>query len=125
METRISKSRFKARALEYFRQVERTGQELIITDRDRRGPRARRTVGLIDQFLGGRAPGTQGSPGAHGARLRDPLGGGLRRSGGTGAGCVLGESAVKGSPVHRMAVGAAGAHGDILGLHGKNLAEDR
>jgi len=35
METRISKSRFKARALEYFRQVERTGQGLIITDRDR------------------------------------------------------------------------------------------
>ncbi len=29
----ISKSRFKARALEYFRQVERTGRELIITDR--------------------------------------------------------------------------------------------
>jgi prevent-host-death family protein len=28
----ISKSRFKARALEYFRQVERTGKELIITD---------------------------------------------------------------------------------------------
>ena len=28
----VSKSRFKARALEYFRQVERTGQELIITD---------------------------------------------------------------------------------------------
>lgn len=28
----ISKSRFKARALEYFRQVERTGKELVITD---------------------------------------------------------------------------------------------
>jgi prevent-host-death family protein len=30
---RISKSRFKARALEYFRMVERTGRPLIITDR--------------------------------------------------------------------------------------------
>jgi len=29
----ISKSRFKARALELFRQVERTGQPIIITDR--------------------------------------------------------------------------------------------
>ncbi len=31
-DTMISKSRFKARALEYFRQVERTGNELIVTD---------------------------------------------------------------------------------------------
>ncbi len=31
----ISKSRFKARALEYFRQVEQTGQEIVITDRGR------------------------------------------------------------------------------------------
>lgn len=31
-ETVVSKSRFKARALEYFRQVERTGKELIVTD---------------------------------------------------------------------------------------------
>ena len=29
----VSKSRFKAQALELFRQVERTGQPLIITDR--------------------------------------------------------------------------------------------
>ena len=29
----VSKSRFKARALEYFRQVESSGEELIITDR--------------------------------------------------------------------------------------------
>jgi prevent-host-death family protein len=28
----VSKSRFKARALEWFRQVERTGEPLIITD---------------------------------------------------------------------------------------------
>lgn len=31
--TQIPKSRFKARALEYFRQVERTGKPIIITDR--------------------------------------------------------------------------------------------
>lgn len=31
-ESLVSKSRFKARALEYFRQVERTGKELVITD---------------------------------------------------------------------------------------------
>ncbi len=33
MEQRISKSKFKPRALEYFRQVEKTGREIIITDR--------------------------------------------------------------------------------------------
>jgi len=32
MGTTISKSRFKARALELFRQVEQTGQPIIITD---------------------------------------------------------------------------------------------
>jgi prevent-host-death family protein len=32
MSTTISKSRFKARALELFRQVERTGEPIIITD---------------------------------------------------------------------------------------------
>ena len=31
----ISKSRFKARALEHFRHVEETGEELIITDHGR------------------------------------------------------------------------------------------
>jgi prevent-host-death family protein len=31
----VSKSRFKARALDFFRQVEQTGSELIITDRGR------------------------------------------------------------------------------------------
>ncbi|MCG8458858.1 MAG: type II toxin-antitoxin system Phd/YefM family antitoxin [Holophagales bacterium] len=35
MESHVSKSRFKARALEYFRQIERDGKPLIITDRDR------------------------------------------------------------------------------------------
>ncbi len=35
METQVSKSRFKAKALEYFRQIESTGHGLIITDRDR------------------------------------------------------------------------------------------
>lgn len=29
----VSKSRFKARALEFFRQVERTGTPIVITDR--------------------------------------------------------------------------------------------
>lgn len=32
MSSTISKSAFKARALEYFRQVEKTGDEVIITD---------------------------------------------------------------------------------------------
>jgi antitoxin (DNA-binding transcriptional repressor) of toxin-antitoxin stability system len=29
----VSKSRFKARALEYFREIEKTGTDLLITDR--------------------------------------------------------------------------------------------
>lgn len=33
MKTQVSKSKFKARALEYFREVERTGRELVITHR--------------------------------------------------------------------------------------------
>ena len=33
MEEMISKSKFKPRALKYFRQVEKTGKELIISDR--------------------------------------------------------------------------------------------
>ena len=33
MENLVTKSRFKPRALEYFREVERTGKALIITDR--------------------------------------------------------------------------------------------
>lgn len=32
---RVSKSQFKPRALEYFRQVEATGRELVITDHGR------------------------------------------------------------------------------------------
>ena len=35
MNESISKTRFKARALEYFREVERSGRELVITDRGR------------------------------------------------------------------------------------------
>ena len=35
MENPISKSKFKSHALEYFREVEKTGEELIITDRGR------------------------------------------------------------------------------------------
>ena len=33
MEHVVSKSKFKPRALEYFREVERSGREIIITDR--------------------------------------------------------------------------------------------
>ncbi|MBW2615575.1 MAG: type II toxin-antitoxin system prevent-host-death family antitoxin [Deltaproteobacteria bacterium] len=33
MENQIAKSKFKPHALQYFREVERTGKELIITDR--------------------------------------------------------------------------------------------
>ena len=33
MEQMISKSKFKPRALHYFREVEKTGRELIISDR--------------------------------------------------------------------------------------------
>lgn len=33
MTNAVSKSRFKARALEFFRQVERTGTPIVITDR--------------------------------------------------------------------------------------------
>ena len=33
MEEMISKSQFKPHALKYFREVEKTGQEIIITDR--------------------------------------------------------------------------------------------
>ena len=33
MENRVTKSRFKPHALQYFREVERTGKALIITDR--------------------------------------------------------------------------------------------
>lgn len=35
MKASVSKSRFKPKALEYFRTVERTGKELIITDHGR------------------------------------------------------------------------------------------
>lgn len=31
----VSKSQFKAQALEYFRRVEKTGEELIVTDKGR------------------------------------------------------------------------------------------
>jgi prevent-host-death family protein len=35
MERVVSKSKFKPRALEFFRQVEETGEELVITDQGR------------------------------------------------------------------------------------------
>ena len=35
MENQVAKSKFKPHALQYFREVERTGRALIITDRDK------------------------------------------------------------------------------------------
>jgi antitoxin (DNA-binding transcriptional repressor) of toxin-antitoxin stability system len=35
MEMRISKSKFKAKALEYFRNIEQSGESVIITDHGR------------------------------------------------------------------------------------------
>lgn len=35
MSQMVSKSRFKPRALEFFRKVEKTGEELLITDKGR------------------------------------------------------------------------------------------
>lgn len=35
MKATVSKSRFKAHALELFRQVESTGEEIVVTDRGR------------------------------------------------------------------------------------------
>ena len=35
MEMRISKSKFKAKALEYFRAIEQSGESIIITDHGR------------------------------------------------------------------------------------------
>ena len=57
----VSKSRFKARALEYFREVERTGQDIVITDKgkpvlrvttfvDDPEPRLRSLRGSVIQF---------------------------------------------------------------------------
>ncbi len=33
METQVAKSKFKPQALQYFREVERTGKPIVITDR--------------------------------------------------------------------------------------------
>lgn len=35
METKISKAKFKAKALELFRQIEATGESLVVTDHGR------------------------------------------------------------------------------------------
>jgi len=35
MKEKMSKSKFKPKVLEYFREIEKTGKELIITDRGR------------------------------------------------------------------------------------------
>ena len=44
----VSKSQFKARALEYLRRVEATGEELVITDRGRAVVRVVPYVGRAD-----------------------------------------------------------------------------
>jgi antitoxin (DNA-binding transcriptional repressor) of toxin-antitoxin stability system len=52
MET-VSKSALKARMLEYFRQIEETGEELVVTDNDRPVLRIvpfRRRVPAADMF---------------------------------------------------------------------------
>jgi prevent-host-death family protein len=53
---RISKSKFKAHALELFRDVERTGQPLVITDRGRPVlrivPFEQDAEGLLNEFKG-------------------------------------------------------------------------
>ena len=52
----VSKSRFKAKALELFRQVERTGQPLVITDRGKPVlklvPYEQEPAALLAQFRG-------------------------------------------------------------------------
>ncbi len=56
MSDTISKSRFKPRALEYFRQVEQTGRALVITDRGRPVlkivPFEQDTAALLEGFAG-------------------------------------------------------------------------
>jgi antitoxin (DNA-binding transcriptional repressor) of toxin-antitoxin stability system len=49
--TQVSKSRFKARALEYFRQVEATGEPLIITDHGKPALEVRRIAVADDDAL--------------------------------------------------------------------------
>jgi hypothetical protein len=44
MSAHVSKSKFKAKALEYFRQVETTGEPLVITDHGRPALEIRRIV---------------------------------------------------------------------------------
>lgn len=46
MENNVSKSEFKAKALEYFRQVESTGESIVITDHGRPAREVRPYHGL-------------------------------------------------------------------------------
>lgn len=48
METEISKSKFKAHALEIFRHVETTGEEVIVTDHGVPAVVVRKYVGAVD-----------------------------------------------------------------------------
>jgi len=51
MSKTVSKSRFKAKALEYFREVERTGQDIVITDK---GKSVLRVTVFVDDAEQGR-----------------------------------------------------------------------
>jgi prevent-host-death family protein len=56
----VSKSRLKARALEYFREVEKTGSELVVTDRGK----------PVLKIVPYREPGTQALRALRGSVLR-------------------------------------------------------
>lgn len=49
MMAQVSKSQFKARALEYFRQVEATGEPLIVTDHGRPSLEIRKLETVADE----------------------------------------------------------------------------
>ena len=50
-EQAVSKSAFKARALEYFREVERTGRAVVISDRGKPVLKVTRYVARADKSL--------------------------------------------------------------------------
>ncbi|MEI6674534.1 MAG: type II toxin-antitoxin system Phd/YefM family antitoxin [Verrucomicrobiota bacterium] len=72
----VSKGKLKGRMLEYFRQVERSGESLIVTDRGREvlevRPMGRRSATLaevLEEYRSGSAPVPEVSEGA----LIEPL----------------------------------------------------
>jgi prevent-host-death family protein len=50
-EQRVSKSRFKARALEYLRSVQETGQPIVVLDRGRPVVEVVRHAGPVEDIL--------------------------------------------------------------------------